>query len=160
MHQTIRSAKQDWAENVLTEATNNQDQNALWAVAKWCKGRSNPIIPPIHMAENDVSADHARMSGAFQARFFPDIGITVDVVQPDDPAPIPPWPHLPVTEDKICHCLVGMSNSSAPGLSGISYKFIKWAFAVRPDSFVHLFNLCLSQGTHPWKEAKVVILPK
>jgi hypothetical protein len=53
MRQTIRTAKRDWAETVLTEATNNQDQNALWAVAKWRKGRSNPIIPPIRTADNE-----------------------------------------------------------------------------------------------------------
>jgi hypothetical protein len=45
-------------------------------------------------------------------------------------------------------------------LSGISYKFLKWAFAARPKVFVALFNLCLATGTHPWKTAKVVILAK
>jgi hypothetical protein len=160
MRQTIRTVKWDWAEEVLTEAMNNQDQNALWAVAKWRKGRSNPIIPPIRTAEDGLSADHALMSDAFKARFFPGDGLTVDVVQPDDPDPISPRPHLPVTEDEVRHCLAGTSNHSAPGLSGISYKFIKWAFAAHPAVFVHLFDLCLTHGTHPWKEAKAVVLPK
>jgi hypothetical protein len=47
LRQVIRTAKIDWAETVLTEATNNVDHHALWSVAKWRKRRSNPIIPPI-----------------------------------------------------------------------------------------------------------------
>jgi hypothetical protein len=46
LRNTIRVAKQDWAEHILDEATNNADHHALWNVARWHKGRSNPLIPP------------------------------------------------------------------------------------------------------------------
>jgi hypothetical protein len=100
------------------------------------------------------------MSTAFRERFFPPTTTHVDPAQPDDPDPIPPRIWDPITVDEVQRCLAGTSNSSAPGLSGVSYKFIKWAFASCPQVFAHLFNLCLTQGAHPWKEAKVVVLPK
>lgn len=52
------------------------------------------------------------------------------------------------------------SNSSAPGISRIGYKILKWAHSIRPDALTLLFNLCLESGTHPWKHAKVVVINK
>ena len=49
---------------------------------------------------------------------------------------------------------------SAPGLSGINYKIIKWAFDANPHRFVDLYNACLFRGVHPWTEAKVVPIAK
>jgi hypothetical protein len=159
MRNAIRTAKRDWAESVLAEATNNVDQRGLWAVAKWRKGRTTPIIPPIQF-NGGTTPNHADMSTAFRERFFPPTTAHVDPTQSDDPDPIPPREWDPITEDEVRRCLAGTSNSSTPGLSGVSYKFIKWAFASRPQVFTHLFNLCLTQGAHPWKEAKVVVIPK
>jgi hypothetical protein len=47
LRNTIQVAKRDWAETILDEATNNADHHLLWNVARWRKGRSNPLIPPI-----------------------------------------------------------------------------------------------------------------
>jgi hypothetical protein len=52
------------------------------------------------------------------------------------------------------------SNSSAPGISGIGYKILKWAHSTCPDVLTLLFNLCLESGTHPWKHTKVVVINK
>ena len=152
MRATIRTAKRDWAERVLADATNNVDHHALWSVAKWRKGRSNPIIPPIRSLDGGLSTDHETMALAFRDRFFPRPKSLppVAVSQPDDP----------VNEDEVRFAITDTSNSSAPGPSGVSYKFIKWAFAAHPELFVGLFNLCLDGGAHPWKDAKVVVLPK
>lgn len=52
------------------------------------------------------------------------------------------------------------SNSSAPSISGIGYKLLKWAFATCPSRFVNIFNGCLTHGIHPWHSAKVIPVPK
>jgi Reverse transcriptase (RNA-dependent DNA polymerase) len=45
-------------------------------------------------------------------------------------------------------------------LSGITYKIICWANEARPNLLPALFTEALRLGTHPWMEAKVVIIPK
>ncbi|KAI0284438.1 hypothetical protein BC826DRAFT_1109745 [Russula brevipes] len=115
---TIRVAKRDWAESVLTDATNDVDHHALWAAAKRRKGRSNPLIPPICTVSRDTSTTHEDMTAAFRARFFPTDALPVATAQPEDPAPRPTRPHAPLTEDEVHHCLADTSNSSAPVKTG------------------------------------------
>ena len=84
----------------------------------------------------------------------------MDPSQPDDPPPQPvrEWP--PIIDEEIKAALSGTSNGSAPGPSGINYKLLKWAFEASPSRFISIFNSALSLGHHPWKDAKVVVLPK
>jgi len=56
--------------------------------------------------------------------------------------------------------LSSTSNKSAPGLSGITYQLLKWAFHSRPDRFLDLFNNAVSLGHHPWSDALVAVIPK
>ena len=74
------------------------------------------------------------------------------------PMPTRDWP--PISSDEIRDALAWTSNSSAPGLSGINYKLLKWAFAANPTRFVDLYNECLDRGIHPWTTAKVVPIAK
>jgi endonuclease/exonuclease/phosphatase family metal-dependent hydrolase len=97
---TIRAAKHEWSEAVLIAATN--DDKDLWAVAKWCKGRQVNIIPPLQSGSKGlVSGDHADMSTVLRWRFVPPTPIAVALDQPSDPAPVPPRPHHPITEDEV-----------------------------------------------------------
>ena len=84
----------------------------------------------------------------------------VDTIQEDDPPARPTRPLQPITESEIQACLSRTSNNSAPGLSGIGYKLIKWAFASNPARFIDLYNACLMLGHHLWKTARVVVIPK
>jgi hypothetical protein len=52
------------------------------------------------------------------------------------------------------------SPSSAPGPSGVGYHLLKWAHEAQPDALTEIFNRSLSEGTHPWKHATVVVLNK
>jgi len=62
--------------------------------------------------------------------------------------------------DEISAVLSSTSNKSAPGISSINYKLLKWAFAASPQRFLDLYNAALTLGYHPWKEALVVVIPK
>ena len=100
------------------------------------------------------------MATAFASRFFPPDPTPIPAHHDDDPEPTPLREFIPITTDEILTALKDTSNKSAPGWSGINYKLLKWAFAVQPSRFLDLFNQSLTLGSHPWKEAKVVVLTK
>src|SRR6266581_27614 len=152
---TILAAKRQWTQDFL-DCT---DPDNIWSAAKWAKGRRVSRIPPI-MTESGLSQTPSEMADAFSARFFSANRLPVLPSQPDDPDPLPPRPLVPISAEEIQAALSTTSNKSAPGPSGITYKLLKWAFEARPDRFVDLFNAALSLGHHPWKDAKVVVIPK
>jgi len=68
------------------------------------------------------------MTEVLKDRFFVTTGPHVHPSQPDDPTPLPTRSLPPITQAEVASALAGTSNKSAPGLSGISYQLIKWAF--------------------------------
>ena len=152
---TILAAKRQWAQDFL-DCT---DPNNLWQAVRWTKRRHQSRIPPI-MTDSGPSQTPSEMVEAFSSRFFSANRLPVSPSQPDDPDPLPPRPFERISAEEIKAALSTSSNKSAPGPSGITYKLLKWAFEARPDRFVELFNAALTLGHHPWKEAKVVVIPK
>jgi len=71
-------------------------------------------------------------------------------------------PFVSVSNEEVDEAIKGTSNSSAPGLSGISYKAIKWAFSVEPDAITALVRASIRFGIHHdrWKAALIVPIPK
>ena len=153
---TIKNAKRQWAHDFLDHATSDN----LWAAARWRRGRSITRIPPLISANGSLTEDPAGQATALGDRFFNASPPTVEPSQPDDPPPLPirEWP--PIIDEDIKIALSGTANGSAPGRSGINYKLLKWAFEASPSRFTTIFNSALSLGHHPWKDAKVIVLPK
>jgi hypothetical protein len=100
------------------------------------------------------------MSSTFIDRFF--AMDTPPKLIPDDLRTIPKIPRsfADITEDEIRTALKGCSPSSAPGLSGIGYNLIKWAFEANPTYLLNIYSSALSLGVYPWTKAKVVVIPK
>ena len=112
------------------------------------------------MTETGLSQTPSEMADAFSSRFFSANRLPVLPSQPDDPEPLPPRTLTPISAEEVKAALSTTSNKSALGPSGITYKLLKWAFDACPDRFVDLFNAALTLGHHPWKDAKVVVIPK
>ena len=155
LRNVLGQAKRDWAHDFLHQATTSH----LWTAAKWRNGRSVTRIPPI-LSLAGLSHDPEQMAEAFRARFFSPTPTPVLPTQPDDPEPLQPRPHIPITASEILDALSTTSNKSTPGWSGINYKLLKWAFSCRPDRLLDVFEAAITLGHHPWHNAKVVILPK
>ena len=149
LHATIRHAKRDWIEKLITDP-----HTTIWDMAKWRHGRRSPWIPPIN-----GSSDTTEMGAAFEQRFF-------HFPSPDKPTLTlpgqrsPKRPFYKVTNDKVSNALKHTSNKSALGPSGINYKLVKWAFGAHPDFILDIYNTALRWGHHPWTSATVVIIPK
>ena len=153
---TIAASKHKWAHNFLHHTTSDN----LWEAAAWHKGRSIKRIPPLLIAPEHVSDNTLEMTEALKDRFFVTAGPHVHPSQPDDPAPLPTHSLPPITQEEIASALASTSNKSAPGLSGIPYQLIKWAFRSWPDCFLDIFNASISLGHHLWSDALVVVIPK
>jgi hypothetical protein len=157
LKKTLQQAKRDWAHKRLHQAV---DMNDIWRLAKARKGRPNNAFPPLR-AEDGSLVDHPnKKSHIFRNKFFPTNPKTVAPIQEDDPEPLPQRRWDPITAEEITNALKTTSPSSAPGPSGVGYRLLKWAHEARPDALTEIFNRSLSEGTHPWKHATVVVLNK
>jgi len=157
LRKIISAAKRVWAHDFLHHTTTEN----LWEVAAWRKGRSIKHIPPILSGPSATPMHNPlEMTEAFRKCFFVTDQPVISPDQPDDPAPLPVRDFVPISEDEIAAALSKTSNKSAPGISGINYKLLKWAFQACPDRFHEIFNAAISLGYHPWKEAVVVVIPK
>ena len=156
LRRTIAASKHNWAHDFLHHTTSEN----LWEAAAWRKGCSIKHIPPLLVAPLRLSDDIIEMTEAFKQRFFVMDYPEVNPFQHDDPPPLPPRNFAPITQSEIASALADTSNKSAPGLSGINYQLLKWAFSSQPDRFLTLFNAAISLGHHPWSDALVIVIPK
>jgi hypothetical protein len=153
----LASERRRWADEFVHYTASKQ----IWEATRWRHGRRSNRIPPLRPSPDaPLVRSHPDVSTVLTDRFFPPVRDTVSASQPDDPPPLctRDWP--PVSSDEVATALAHTSNSSAPGLSGVNYKLLKWAFAARPERFVNLYNACLDLGIHPWSAAKVVPIAK
>jgi len=120
----IVHSKRVWAHDFLHHTTSDN----LWEAVAWRKGRSIKHIPPLLVAPLRLSDDIDEMTEAFKERFFLMDHTNINPFQDEDPVPLPPCTLSPITSDKIAAALSSTSNKSAPGLSGINYQLLKWAF--------------------------------
>ena len=153
----LKKERRNWANDYLHYTAKHK----LWAATRWRHGRRSSRIPPLRSTLSaDLVRSHDEVSQSLASRFLPPASASLLPSQPDDPPPLPTRDWAPISSDEINDALSAMSNASAPGLSGINYKLIKWAFAANPTRFVDLYNKCLTRGIHPWTEAKVVPIAK
>ena len=155
-NQVLTQERRQWADEFLSHTTTHK----LWEATRWRHGRRATRIPPLRKPDDSYAHSTEEVAPLLSTRFFPHTTDVVHPSHPDDPPSRPrrDWP--PITRDEIGTALASTSNSSAPGISGVNYKLLKWAFASAPDRFTSLYNACLEWGTHPWSDAKVVPIPK
>ena len=135
LHAAIRKAKRDWAMDIIQRTS----QTEVWSLCSWASGNRHQRTPPIR--HGDVLATNPQSQGAaFADAFFPKNVPAVAPAQPEDPEPRPARDFPPFTTSEVLETLASTSNTSAPGVSGSSYRVIKWAFAAHAQSFVPAFE--------------------
>ena len=153
----LAAERRKWADDFLHHTAKHK----LWEATRWRHGHRTSRIPPLRTTPDaDLARSHDDISATLSNRFFPLSPTPISPSQPDDLLALPTrdWPRI--SSDEIRDALAHTSNASAPSLSGINYKLIKWAFAAKPSRFVDLYNECLDRGLHPWTTAKVVPIAK
>jgi hypothetical protein len=73
-----------------------------------------------------------------------------------------PIPDVDITMEELRAIISSFTKDTAPGLSGITYALVKWAFDADPDGILEFYKLCIKRGVHPkaFKAALVVVVPK
>ena len=150
-----RLAKRSWADDVVTN-------DNVWDVAKWRHGRKCSQIVALRTQEGQLTFDTNQMANLLAARFFNKDPGNVQLQQTDDPEPLPTREFRMFTPEELGRGLNQTSNTSAPGVSGISWAVLKKAWPTVKDHMTELTNACLTTGHHPihWRKALVVVIPK
>jgi len=117
-------------------------------------------IPPLLTASGDLATSTTGIHAVLAEQFFPTAPPPILLAQPDNPPAQPPCPFNNITAKEVAFNLAKTSNTSAPGQTGIGYKLLKWCHAANPACLTSLFNAAVTLGHHPWRNAKVVPIPK
>ena len=150
-----RLAKRSWADEVVTSSN-------VWEVAKWRHGRKISQIAALRTEEGQLTFDTNQMANILATRFFNKDPGNVQLHQSDDPEPLPTREFHQFTHEELGRGLDRTSNTSAPGISGISWAILKNAWKTIKDHMTEIANACLTIGYHPiqWRRALVVAIPK
>ncbi|KAI5115414.1 hypothetical protein M0805_004747 [Coniferiporia weirii] len=154
--QGVQAAKRTYYSDQAAEA----NPSNIWSWAKRGLGTHPTQVPSLKRADGSFTQSDEEKGELFRETYFqappplPDTGLG------PLPPPTPGAPPLLLSE--LTDALTNMSNLSAPGPSGISYRPLKWVITAFPDDILTLFNDCLHMGHHPecWQAAKVVMLHK
>jgi hypothetical protein len=150
----VWAAKRAWANGVIA-------QSSLWEVATWRHGRRTTKIPPLRGGEG-LTHEHKEMTKIFSKRFLIKTPPNVPFRFTDDPQPLQSQQLLEIRNSLIHDLLAKTTNTSAPGVSGHSWKIVKWVWKATPTQLADLVRASIHAGHHPkeWKEAIVCVVSK
>ena len=134
--------------------------HTLWKATAWRHGRRANKIPPLLKLDGSLATSHTDLCQVLSDWFFLTVPKPVPDSDPSDPLPHPAREFAWISDKEVSRNLSHMSNKSAPGPSGITYKLLKWCHSAAPSRLTSLFNATISLGHHPWCSATVVPIPK
>ena len=156
LRRTIHKAKCAWSSDFLDHTTLDK----LWTATKWRHGRHINNIPPLLKHDGTLATSMLDIHTVLSDCFFLSVPLPIPPIHSDDPPACNPRPLPEVSKEEVVFNLAQTSNSSAPRPTGIGYKLLKWCHAAAPSCLTTLFNAALSLGHHPWRDAKIVPIPK
>ena len=163
LKRVIRKAKRDWA-MAFAGQVSHQD---VWKLTAWYKGirkTGTPTLKDPISGKDAVSLDDKK--ALLSDTFFPpppfledEVGfLTNPLVPRDDTRRLEP-----LTFGEVEAAIRSCANDTAPGITGVPYRAIKWAW--RSPARTLIFNTlstCLQLGFHApqWKASITVVIPK
>lgn len=155
LKQETQSAKHKWADEIVTNRN-------VWDITKWWHGHKLSQIAALQTQDGQLTFDTKQMAKLLAAHFFNDDPGDIQLHQADDPEPLPTWDFHPFTHKELGRCLQDTSNTSAPGISGISWSILKKAWPMVKNHMTKIANACLLEGYHVihWCRVLVVVIPK
>ena len=157
--QLVIKTKKDHFKKIIDNCTEDE----IWSLRSWCtKPRKNSFLPFISFSSGPAVLNSEIAQGFFNEFFSPPNIFPVYSSLALDSPPLSPRNFIPITLQEIENALKPTSNSSAPGHSQISYKFIKYSFPFISSFLLQTFNSILDFSYHPllWHQALVVVIPK
>ena len=155
----VKRSKRSHALAVAQSVTANTD---LWRLNSWYRGVRKSVTPALKRPDQSWAASSSEKTEVLSHAWFPP---PADIPG-EFPPPVEPLPctrrFFEVTRKEIDDAIDGTSNTSAPGISGLNYKVLKWAYALRPVAIRSVIEASIRLGIHHprWKSALVVAVPK
>ena len=117
--------KKDHFKKIIEKYT----EDDIWSLRLWCtKPRKNNFLPSINFSSGPAILSHEIAQGFIHEFFSPSqISPVYSSLLLDSP-PLNPREFSAITLNEVENALKTTSNSSSPGSSQISYKFIKFSF--------------------------------
>ena len=157
-HLVIKT-KKDHFKKIIEKCT----EDDIWSLHSWCtKPRKNNFLPSINFPLGPAVLSHEIAQGFIHEFFSPSqISPVYSSLLLDSP-PLNPREFSAITFNEVENALKTTSNSSFPGISQISYKFIKFSFHHISPFLIPLLNSILDFSYHPilWCQGLVVVIPK
>ncbi|KZT04116.1 uncharacterized protein LAESUDRAFT_761248 [Laetiporus sulphureus 93-53] len=155
---TIRQARKDWTR----EAVARLQHTDPWWLASWTKGVRAPPLPVIRAdgVTGSLPADAGRLVTRF---YFPASPPLPNLPPLFTSAPPAAHPDRPLLITEVTAAIEATSNYSAPGISGVSWRLLKWVWRSGARHALFLFlssSLRLGYLPAPLRAAAVVYLPK
>lgn len=155
----VKRSKRSHALAVAQSVTANTD---LWRLNSWYRGIRKSVTPALRRPDLSWAASSPEKAEVLSRAWFPPPACIPGLFPPPE-APLPcTRPFFEVTRKEIDDALDDTSNTSAPGISGLNYKVLKWAYALRPVAIRSVIEALIRLGIHHprWKSALVVAVPK
>ena len=136
----------------------------IFKMRKWGKGIREYPSPPISRGPGQPPAvAHEDKCNAIRQELFQPPPPLPHIAAPDLHHPHPDDMPLPtVTWQEIRDAIFCPSTKSAPGVDGIGYMALRWAWTEREQEIALLIRACVDHGYHPlqWRRAMAVALRK
>ena len=157
----VRKAKRSFTLGIASSVKANTN---LWKLNSWYRGVRKTLTPSLKHPNGGWATGGCEKVDLLTRAWFPppaSLDPTKFVIRWDSPH-METRPFHPVTYEEVERALKGTSGTSAPGISGIGYKPLKWAFLSKPDEFMAVIRASVRFGSHHprWKSSLVVAIPK
>jgi ribonuclease HI len=160
----VKRAKRSHAMSFAAGVASGKRTTAdLWRLNSWYRGIRKTVTPSLKRPDLSWASTSQEKVSLLSETWFPPPAILPDnfSVPLHSSNPLS-RPFVPVTNEEIDNALKGTSNTSAPGLSGLNYKVLKWAQTSCTWQFNSVIEASVRLGFHHsfWKSSLVVAIPK
>jgi len=156
----IRKAKRDWAMDFAAKI----ETKDVWKLTNWYKGSRRHHSPPLVHPDGRKAVTPEDKCNLLKETFFsspPPLNHSETAANTHAPHPST-REFIDITRDEVDRALRSTSNTLAPGPSSVSYRALKWAWAVASEEIHFVLKWSLHLGVHnqQWKSAITVVLTK
>ena len=158
LKRTVAKAKRDWALHIA----GNTKTSEIWSLNAWHKGVRKYTVPHLENPDGSKAVTPQDKCSLFHSSFFPPPPhVQVEDFDPDVPN-ANTRSFQDITFQEVERAIKNISNTSAPGLSGVGYRALKWIWNNKPEWILFIMKWSVRLGTHNsrWKCSVIVVLLK
>src|SRR5260370_605819 len=155
----VRKTKNEYYTKMVDNATS---QN-IWSFCKWTTANRTYISPPLDQGENSTPAvTHSEKCDTLRKHLFPEPPHLENEPTPDLNHKLDDIEYVSITKREVRDAIFTVAQLNVPGISGLTGRAWRWAWAELEDTMFNLVWLCADSGYYPktWRTSIAVALQK